>query len=320
MASPNLSEMATVAIDSRTKMLADNVTDNNMLLSRLRERGKQEVVDGGLTILEEIEYAENETVKRFSGYEPIDISPSDVFTSAQFDGREIAAAVTMSQREKNQVSGKAGMIALLKNRVKNAEKSMVNTLAADVYSDGTASGGKQVDGLQLAVPTANTAGTYGGINRATWEFWRPQKTTGVTGKDNIYEKMLSLWLSLCRGTDKPDLIVFDNNFYGHYDSHLQAQQRFTSSARTGKKAVGGYEVLKFQTADVIFDGGIGGNIPANTGYFLNCDYIKWRPYRDAYMIPLEMRHSTNQTASISIIYAMMNLTCRGEMFQGLLTA
>ena len=35
MASPNLSEMATVAIDSRTRKLADNVTDNNMLLSRL---------------------------------------------------------------------------------------------------------------------------------------------------------------------------------------------------------------------------------------------------------------------------------------------
>ena len=49
------------------------------------------------------------------------------------------------------------------------------------------------------------------------------------------------------------------------------QQRFTSSSRTGKQAVGGYEILKFQTADVIFDGGIGGNIPANTGYMLNCD-------------------------------------------------
>ena len=136
MASPNLSEMATVAIDSRTRKLADNVTDNNMLLSRLAMKGKQEVVDGGLTILEEIEYAENQTVKRFSGYEAVDITPSDVFTSAQFDGREIAAAVTISQREKNQTQGKAGMIQLLHNRIKNAERSMTNTLAGDVYSDG----------------------------------------------------------------------------------------------------------------------------------------------------------------------------------------
>ena len=158
MASPNLSEMATVAIDSRTQKLADNISDNNALLSRLKERGKVEVVDGGLTILEEIEYAENSTVKRFSGYEAVDISPSDVFTAAQYDGREIAAAVTISQREKNQTMGKAGMITLLKNRVKNAEKSMINTLASDIYSDGMADGGKQVDGLQIAVPTANTSG------------------------------------------------------------------------------------------------------------------------------------------------------------------
>ena len=188
----SVSELATVAIDSRTRMLADNVTDNNMLLSRLKERGKMELVDGGLTILEEIEYAENQTVRRFSGYEPVDVSPSDVFTSAQFDGREIAAAVTISQREKNQTMGKAGMIALLKNRVKNAEKSMVNTLASDVYSDGSADGGKQVDGLQLAVPTANTAAAPMAASTG-----RPgnsgarRKTTGVASDgSNIYAKML----------------------------------------------------------------------------------------------------------------------------------
>ena len=52
------------------------------------------------------------------------------------------------------------------------------------------------------------------------------------------------------------------------------------------------------------------------GYFLNCDFIKWRPYKDAYMIPLEIRHSVNQAASISLIYSMVNLTCRGQQFQG----
>ena len=128
------------------------------------------MVDGGLTILEEIEYAENQTVKRFSGYEAVDITPSDVFTSAQFDGREIAAAVTISQREKNQTQGKAGMIQLLNNRVKNAETvDDEHARGRCLFSDGTADGGKQVDGLQLAVPTANTAG----------DLWR--RSTGRPG-------------------------------------------------------------------------------------------------------------------------------------------
>ena len=34
------------------------------------------------------------------------------------------------------------------------------------------------------------------------------------------------------------------------------------------------------------------------------------------MIPLEIRHSVNQAASISLIYSMVNLTCRGQQFQG----
>ena len=79
-------------------------------------------------------------------------------------------------------------------------------------------------------------------------------------------------------------------------------------------------MLKFQSADVIFDGGIGGNCPDDTMYFLNCDYINWRPYRGAFMVPLDDRFAINQAAMVKLIYAMMNLTCRGQQFQGLLTA
>ncbi len=40
MASPNLSEIITTTLRNRTGKLADNVTDNNALLYRLKQRGK----------------------------------------------------------------------------------------------------------------------------------------------------------------------------------------------------------------------------------------------------------------------------------------
>jgi hypothetical protein len=52
---------------------------------------------------------------------------------------------------------------------------MKNKMGAAVYADGTGSGGKEIGGLALLVPDAPTAGTVGGINRATWAFWRSQK-------------------------------------------------------------------------------------------------------------------------------------------------
>ncbi len=69
MTSPNLSEIAATTLRNRTGKLADNVTNNNAILSRMNRRGTIKPVSGGRTILQELEYAENVTYQRYSGYE-----------------------------------------------------------------------------------------------------------------------------------------------------------------------------------------------------------------------------------------------------------
>lgn len=316
MASPNISELATTTIESRRRRLADNVTDNTALFMRLKQRGKIRTVSGGRTIYEELEYAENATYRRFSGYELLNIQPSDVMTAAEYDFKQVAVAVTISEREQLQNSGRERMIDLLERRIGNAEKTMTNNLSGDLYSDGTADGGKQVGGLAAAIPSANTTGTYGGINRATWDFWQPQKVSGTTlTKENILERMMMLWVQLCRNMDKVDLIPADNNFYQLMWSGLQAQERFTNR----QMADAGFTNLKFITADVVLDGGVGGSAPSNTMYFLNTDYIHWRPHRDANMVPLDDRFAINQAAMVKLIHWMGNLTVSNSSLQGLLT-
>lgn len=61
MASPNLSEIVTTTLRNRSGKLADNVTRNNALLSRLKGKGKAKPFSGGRTIVQEIEYAMNGT-------------------------------------------------------------------------------------------------------------------------------------------------------------------------------------------------------------------------------------------------------------------
>ena len=62
MASPNLSELVTTTLRNRSKKLADNVTNHNALLRRLKERGNVKLTDGGRTIVQELDYAENSTL------------------------------------------------------------------------------------------------------------------------------------------------------------------------------------------------------------------------------------------------------------------
>jgi hypothetical protein len=211
MASPNLSEIATTTLRARSGKLADNILRNNALLARLKARGKAKPFSGGRTILEEIEYGMNGTYTRYSGYQALNITPSDVMTAAEFPIRQAAVAVSISGLEELQNAGSERVIDLLEKRITNAEKTMMNGMAYDVYSDGTAAG--QISGLQALVSTTPTSGTIGGIDRATWTFWRNIEYAATTdggaafSAANAYAYMLALYTSLVRQSDRPDLIL-----------------------------------------------------------------------------------------------------------------
>lgn len=321
MASPNISELLTTTIESRGRSLADNVTTNNALLMRLKEKGNVKPVSGGSTIRQELEYAENGTFMYYSGYETLNISPSDVMTAAEFSLKQAAAAVTISGLEQLQNSGKEAVIDLLESRVKNAERTMVNNIAEGCYSDGTGSGGKQIGGLQHLVADAPSSGTVGGINRATWTFWRniafDSTTDGSAAATaaNIQSYMNRVYVQLVRGVDAPDLVVADNAYFRLYLESLQSIQRITSD----KMAQAGFTSLKYMNADVVLDGGVGAACPANHMYFLNTNYIHYRPHKDRNMVPLGAdRYATNQDAIVKLIAWAGNMTLSNASLQGVL--
>lgn len=61
MASPNTNwnEILTTTLYNRSGELADNVLKNNGLLAKLQEKGNVKPIDGGVAIVQELEYAEN---------------------------------------------------------------------------------------------------------------------------------------------------------------------------------------------------------------------------------------------------------------------
>lgn len=324
MASPNVTELATVALRSRTRDLADNVTSNNALLARLKRRGNVVPFSGGRTILEELFYQENSTYTRYSGYDTLNITPQDVITAAEYDIKQVAISVSMSGLEQIQNSGRERVIDWLGARIENAEDSMTNGLSADVYSDGTANGSKQIGGLQHIVADTNT-NTVGGISGTTWSFWKNVSQDATTdfgaavSAGNIQSYMDRMIVQLVRGADRPDLIVADNTYYRAFLESMQAIQRISGA----DMAESGFTSLKYHGAgancDVVLDGGIGGDCPANHMYFLNTKYLRLRPFSGRDMTVLgDDRYSVNQDAFVRLIGWAGNMTCRGRMFQGVL--
>jgi hypothetical protein len=324
MSFPNVSDIIATTIQNRSRQIADNVTKNNALLSRLNQRGNIKTISGGNVILEELSFAENGNAGFYSGYDLLPVAAQDVISAAQFDIKQFAVPVVMSGLEMLQNNGKEAFIDLMEARLNVAEATMVNKLAQSIYSDGTGSGGKEVTGLGAAVPTNPATGTYGGIDRATWSFWQSKLldvstfTGGAASAANIQSCMNNLWSQTVRGNDRPDLIVFDSNYWSFYMASLQAVQRFTSPEAANL----GFPSIKFMDADVVLDGGIGGFCPQNTGFFLNSKYLKWRPHASRNMVPLSpnRRYAINQDAEVQILAWAGNLTSNGAQFQGRMVA
>ena len=211
MATINIGEIVATTLRSRRKKLADNVLNHNALFARLNRKGMVKPVGGGREIVEELEYAENGTKAWYSGYEVLDISPSEVFDAATFDWKQLAGNVTISGLEALKNSGRERTINLLSSRIKNLEKTLQNAAATAVYADGTTDT-KSLGGLSYLIDDDPTsAGTVGGINQVTYSFWRNQySASAATSKDNIGARMNVLWISCILGTDKPDFIATDS--------------------------------------------------------------------------------------------------------------
>ena len=282
-------------------------------------------------ILQEIMYNDTATnnTNSYSGYEVLNVSQNSPISAAQFSITQYASAVSISGLEMIQNSGKEAIIDLLDGRMAVAEAQIANRISGDLYLDGTGNAGKNLTGLGAAVPDAPGSGTYGGIDRGTWTFWRSVAYSGVTNggaattASNIQQYMDSVAVQLIRGTDKPDLIVADNNYYRLYLQSLQSIQRITDSGSS--MAGAGFASLKYfgagMASDVVLDGGIGSSATANHMFFLNTKYLMFRPHADRNFVPIGgERQAVNQDAIVKLIGWAGNLTSSGPQFCGVLIA
>lgn len=239
-------------------------------------------------------------------------------TAAEFDIKQAAVTVSISGLEQLQNQSRERMIDLMQSRIRNAERTMSNKLSEGIYSDGTGSSGKQVTGLQSLVADDPSTGTVGGIDGSSFSFWRNQTFDATTdggssaSASNIKGYMQQLWVDCIRGNDKPDLIVADKNYFQFFWESLTDIQRINRS----DSATSGFDSLAFNTADVIYDGDSG--MPSNHMYFLNTDFLFWRPHRDRNMVPLETRMSVNQDAEVVPMVFAGNLTTSNRSLQGVL--
>lgn len=323
MASPNaiFTELVSTTFRKHAKDVKDNVSKNNALCRRLMDKGQHRTEDGGLSIVQALDYQANGTYQRYSGYDVLNINASDVISAAEFQWRQIAINVVASGEELRKNSGDSRIVNLVKARMKNAMRTFKNNFSADLYSDGSLS--NQINGLQALVADTGL-GTVGGIDSSAFPFWRnivqsaaaPLQGGGaiVPSATTIESLMLPLYLALTRADDQPDLIVASNDYYTFFEASQTSLKRYndTQSAKAGMVS------LMYKKAEVVFDGGSG--IPDAHMYFLNTDYLELVAHTDADLEVMDELKPYNQDAAVVPILWMGNMVVSNRSLQGVLKA
>lgn len=314
-ASSTFTELVSTTFRNHKKDIKDNVSNRNALVKRLMMKGNYETQDGGYEIVLPLDYAENGTYQRYTDWDTLDISASDVISAAKYDWKQIAINVVSSGRELRINSGKNQIVKLAKGKMKNALRTFNNNFSGDLY--GSASLSNQIDGLQKIVADAPASGTVGGIAEATNTWWKNQffncSTESVTASASTIENsiMLPLWLDLDRGVDdQPDLIIAGNTYYQYFEASQVSIKRYASAS----EADGGMVSLKYKGADVVFDSD--STLGATRMYMLNTEYLKLVVHKDADLTEVEGQRPINQDGVVVPVLWMGNLTCSNRNQQG----
>jgi len=313
-----ITEAVATTIRRHSREIADNVSKNIPLLMRLRRKGRSTRIDGGTEILEELDYAENESFSWYQGFERLQVVLSEVLTGALYSWKQCGTAVAISGLLRMQNRGSERMVDAIAGKIKNAQRTLSNKMDEALFSDGTGDNGKQLGGLQLLVSTSPTSGVVGGIDRATADWWRNYVLDEKSTKANIVSQCQKVQRNITRGNDMADLIVMDDLLYGLLQDALQAQQRFRTEKANNDMVRAGFESMRVGTADAVLAGGVGGSCPARRAYFLNTDYLALRSHRDRDMVPEEAGRPMDLDADVTWLYWMGALCSSNLRLQGVL--
>jgi hypothetical protein len=319
-------DIGQVAASAWEALITDKPTDNIFtsqgLIYLLNESGFKESVSGGRLFEATVEYATNTTFRGYGEMEQLDTTRIDVFDAARFDQKIYAGTIQFSDLEliRNQVANRK--FDLLEAKLSNGRNSALEGMNTMLYLDGSGNGGNDMDGLAKIISSTPTTGTVGGINRATFTFWRNRQNSGAkttSAYDNLRSSMTTTF-NQCSlgGVDSiPTGAVTDRATFEGYESLRVALEKIERSS----KATGGdiaflNRAIEFKGIPLIYDE----NCPSATLYFVNNRFLKLCYLKGGWMKMDGPISPNNQLVQTYKIKTFGNLTTSASRHLGVVTA
>lgn len=305
----NFDNLLSTTLANYRSQLTDNVFTARPLTFTLMDKGRIRMLNGGTKIVEPLIYGESNTVKSYSDYDSIALTPQTGISAAEYDWKQYAASISISGIEEAKNNGEAEIINLLEAKIMQAEESMREGFNQMFFADGTGNGGKDWNGLGNLVESGNTVGGINSANAQGNDWWRSYEEPTATVL--TLAQMATAYNTTSVGNDHPDVILSSQLLFEKYESLLQPQLRYTDT----KTADAGFQNLLFKAAPIMYDV----HCASGTMFFLNTKYITLVGHSSKWFQQTDFIRPEDLDARYALIMCYGNMTIRNRKKQGKLT-
>lgn len=279
----NYQQVLSMALEDRSSGWQDIISDNIPLFDALRSRGLWQTYSGPRirqTLLISLP-----AIQWYGGYDFLANPPEERFNDAYYTPKMAAVPISLSMEEILNNEGPNQILPVMEEYMRAAETGLAQGMEESLFSDGSAFGGKEIGGLDVAIPETPT-NVYGGIDRDAHPIWRTgayDVTTDfpdigtvfdATTAKRIYDRVMG---NHTRGNRAPDLILASPQHWEEYSAATVAIQRITREGGVGRL---GFRTLEYvgpgSRAEIVWGGGKGSQMPDDTSFFLDTESFRMR--------------------------------------------
>lgn len=318
----NLEEQIVTTLFSQKDKTADTIYKHMPLLNLLKEKGRIKKRSLGYEIRKTARYNDTSAGGFYSGYDSFNLDSSVDLTAFRFAIKQVYEPFALSGREKRANRDQEQLLDVVDEKMEATLSRLKNTVSTSVLGDGTASGGREFDGIKKMISTSPSSGTYGQVDRSVASnSWARNQTSNFTvNSSNVQATITSALLPITRGSDWADCALAGATAWSALHASLTAIQRINDNTSAGR---GGFKELYFDGVKFWFDGGFGGTtITATSIYLMNSDFITLEIDSQADFVPLspKMDRPVDQDAFFTVIIAEGNLCCSAPALQSVIYA
>ena len=271
--------------------LIDNVYNGNVILRLINGLDSKEMVDGGLSVVENLIETEQDDGGFYLGSDTLDNTQADTLTMVEYKWQNVYEPIVITRDEERQNSGDVHKILNLVGT-----KTLLSQKAIDKRMEQAMStpvgAANNLEDLETIVNT----GTLGSIAGATDTFWQSTVTaSGAFATQGLTDMTTAYYAVSSSATeDSPTHIITNKTIFQKYEQTRLPLERISNGDLS---ANAGFRSLTFKGIPVLYGNYIGSGLM----FGLNMNYIKLYVDSATDFITTDFIMPTNQTLRIAYI-------------------